>query len=68
MNELEVYDFELKSDGNNGILVFLNENAAEHLIEMLQSLIQAKSPGAHFHVDEISGLRGDMKSIIFSKR
>ncbi|UQN05653.1 hypothetical protein [Deinococcus sp. QL22] len=65
---LDIYDFEANFTEEHDLIIQLNDNARKHLIEMLESL--ASNPeviGKHFHIDEVSGLCGNIKSIIFMR-
>lgn len=66
---LDIYDFEANFTEEHGLIIQLNDNAREHLIEMLEYLGgDPKLSGKHFHIDEVSGLCGNIKSIIFIRR
>lgn len=69
MDGLEVYDFEANLSDEHGLVINLNDVALQHLIEMLQYLQDdPKFSGKHFHVDDVSGLIGNVPSIIFMRR
>lgn len=64
----EVYDFEANLSEERGLVLTLNDWSLEYLIEVLQDLKDVGISGRHFHFDKVSGLEGNVPSIIFMRR
>lgn len=68
MQNPEVFDLEFHLDEKSGVLkISLNELALDSLIRQL-SILRERRAGAHFHLDEESGLSGNIKEVILQRR
>lgn len=68
MQNPEIFDLEFHLDDQSRVLtVSLNDLALESLIRQL-SILRERRAGAHFHLDEDSGLSGNLKEVILQRR
>jgi hypothetical protein len=68
MKSLEVYDFEALCDDGMNFTLILNKTSVEDLIEKLEYLRDSNVNTSHVHLNTVSGLNGDLNSMLIMLR
>lgn len=53
---------------HNEVVITANDVALRHLRDLISGLVETGTPGSHVHLDRLSGLEGNVSSLVIGKR